>query len=101
VKSADLAVENCEQFLTCRGQIYKREDALQDVGLLEKACIASFKRKIIFLGKEKKFKKEVLKRSKSFESAIQSISSPSLKHVIKNGKIVARDGNIMVQERKV
>jgi len=59
VKSADLAVVNCEQLLTCRGQIPKRAGALQDVGLLEKACIASFKGKIIFLGEEKKFKKEV------------------------------------------
>jgi len=59
VKSADLAVVNCEQLLTCRGQIPKRAAALQDVGLLEKACIASYKGKIIFLGEEKKFKKEV------------------------------------------
>jgi imidazolonepropionase len=60
VKSADLAVVNCEQLLTCRGQIPKRAAALQDVGLLEKACIASYKGKIIFMGEEKKFKKEVL-----------------------------------------
>jgi len=59
VKSADLAVVNCEQLLTCRGQIPKRAVALQDVGLLEKACIASYKGKIIFLGEEKKFKEEV------------------------------------------
>jgi hypothetical protein len=60
VKSADLAVVNCEQLLTCRGQILKRADALQDVGLLEKACIASFKGKIIFLGEEIKLKKKEL-----------------------------------------
>jgi len=59
VKSADLAVVNCEQLLTCGGQIPKRAVALQDVGLLEKACIASNKGKIIFMGEEKKFKKEV------------------------------------------
>jgi len=59
VKSADLAVVNCKQLLTCRGQIPKRAVALQDVGLLEKACIASYKGKIIFLGEEKKFKEEV------------------------------------------
>jgi imidazolonepropionase len=59
VKSADLAVVNCEQLLSCRGQIPKRGNALQDVGLLEKACIASYKGKIIFLGEEKKFKEEV------------------------------------------
>ncbi len=59
MKSADLAVVNCEQLLTCRGQIPKRAGALQDVGLMEKACIASFKGKIVFLGEEKKLKKEV------------------------------------------
>jgi imidazolonepropionase len=59
VKSADLAVVNCRQLLTCRGPVPKRDAALQDVGLLEKACIASLKGKIIFLGEEKKFKKEV------------------------------------------
>ena len=59
MKSADLAVVNCKQLLTCRGQIPKRTVALHDVGLLEKACIASYKGKIIFLGEEKKFKKEV------------------------------------------
>ncbi|NIM58121.1 MAG: imidazolonepropionase [Candidatus Aminicenantes bacterium] len=59
MKSADFAVVNCEQLLTCRGQIPKRGVALQDVGLLEKACIASYKGKIIFLGEEKKFKEEV------------------------------------------
>ena len=59
MKSADLAVVNCKQLLTCRGQIPKRAVALQDVGLLEKACIASHKGKIIFLGEEKEFKKEV------------------------------------------
>jgi len=40
-------------------QIPKRGDALQDVGLMEKACIASYKGKIIFVGEEKEFKKEV------------------------------------------
>jgi len=57
--SADLAVVSCKQLLTCGGQIPKRGDALQDVGLMEKACIASYKGKIIFVGEEKEFKKEV------------------------------------------
>jgi len=59
VKSADLAVLNCEQLLTCRGEIPKRADALQDVGLLEKGCIASYKGRIVFLGEEKEFREEV------------------------------------------
>ncbi len=59
MKSADLAVLNCEQLLTCRGEIPKRADALQDVGLLEKGCIASYKGRIVFLGEEKEFREEV------------------------------------------
>lgn len=59
MKSADLAVVNCGQLLTCRGQIPKRADALQDVGLLEKGCIASHKGRIVFVGEEKKLKEEV------------------------------------------
>jgi imidazolonepropionase len=57
--SADLAVLNCKQLITCGGQIPKRGNALQDVGLLEDACIASYKGKIIFVGEEKEFKEKV------------------------------------------
>jgi len=59
VKSADLAVINCEQLLTCRGRIPKRKDSLQDVGILEKGCIASHKGRIVFVGDEKRLKEEV------------------------------------------
>lgn len=59
MKSADLAVINCEQLLTCRGRIPKRADSLQDVGILEKGCIASHKGRIVFVGDEKRLKKEV------------------------------------------
>ena len=59
MKSADLVVVNCEQLLACRGRIPKRVDALQDVGVLEKACIASHKGRIVFVGEEKRFKEEV------------------------------------------
>ncbi len=58
MKSADLAVVNCEQLLTCRGQMPKRADALQDVGLLEKACIASYEGKIIFFWERRKNSKK-------------------------------------------
>jgi len=64
--SADLIVENCRQLLTCGGQIPKRKNALQEVGLLEKAWIASHKGKIVFIGKEKNFKSEVLATGSAF-----------------------------------
>jgi len=57
--SADLIVQNCRQLVTCRGPIPKRKSALQDVGLAEKAWIASSKGKIVFVGKEKTFRQFV------------------------------------------
>jgi imidazolonepropionase len=59
MKSADLAVLGCEQIATCRGSIPKRKGALQDVGVIEKGCIASHQGKIVFIGDEKNFKEEV------------------------------------------
>jgi len=59
MKSADCVVKNCSQLLTCEGRIPKRKEALQEVGLLEKGCIASFKGRIVFVGEKKRFKKEV------------------------------------------
>jgi imidazolonepropionase len=56
---ADLAVLNCNQLLTCQGPIPKRKDALQDVGLLENGCIASFKGEIVFIGDEETFHRDV------------------------------------------
>lgn len=56
MRPSDLIVENCRQLLTCGGQIPKRKDALQDVGLVERVWIASHKGKIVFVGKEKDFK---------------------------------------------
>jgi imidazolonepropionase len=62
--SADLVVQNCRQLVTCRGPIPKRRASLQDVGPAEKAWIASSKGKIVFIGKEKDFRKSVrLERS--------------------------------------
>lgn len=58
MKSADLAVLGCEQLVTCRGPIPKRKEALEDVGVLEKGCIASSKGKIVFIGDEKGFSQE-------------------------------------------
>jgi imidazolonepropionase len=56
---ADLAVLNCSQLLTCRGSVPKRKDALQEVGLLENGCIASFEGKIVFVGDKKSFNHEI------------------------------------------
>ncbi len=37
----------------------------------------------------------------NYPTLVYHLGINPLKHVIKNGKIVARDGNIVVQERKV
>jgi hypothetical protein len=44
------------RLLTCRGPIPKRKEALGEVGLLEKGCIASYKGKIVFIGDEREFR---------------------------------------------
>ena len=59
MKSADLAVLGCEQLVTCGGPIPKRKDALQDVAVIEKGCIASHQGRIVFIGDEKSYTKEV------------------------------------------
>jgi imidazolonepropionase len=59
MRSADLAVANCEQLLTCRGPIPKRKEALADVGLLKKGCISSYKGRFVFVGVEQEFRREV------------------------------------------
>jgi imidazolonepropionase len=59
MKSADLAVLGCEQLVSCRGPIPKRKGALQDVGVIEKGCIASHQGIIVFIGDEKNFNEEV------------------------------------------
>jgi imidazolonepropionase len=59
MNQADLAVLNCNQLLTCQGPIPKRKTALQDVGLLENGCIASFKGEIVFVGDEEAFYRDV------------------------------------------
>ncbi|MFZ2054484.1 MAG: amidohydrolase family protein, partial [Candidatus Aminicenantales bacterium] len=62
--SADLVVQGCRRLVTCRGPIPKRKTALQDVGPVDKAWIASSKGEIVFIGKEKDFRKSVrLERS--------------------------------------
>jgi len=79
MKSVDLVVKNCRQLLTCRGEIPKRKDKLQDVGLLEKACIASYRGNIVFIGDEKKLKKEITLEENGIEiNANNLIGLPGL-----------------------
>jgi len=59
MNQADLAVLNCNQLLTCQGPIPKRKKDLQDIGLIENGCIASFEGKIIFIGDKESFNQEV------------------------------------------
>ena len=54
--SADLVVENCRQLLTCGGPVPKRGAALSDVGLLEKAWVASRRGRVVFVGRERAFR---------------------------------------------
>jgi imidazolonepropionase len=59
VKSADLIVSDCQHLLTCHGPLPKRREALRDVGLIERGCIASFRGRIVFIGESKRLKDEV------------------------------------------
>jgi len=56
---ADLVVRNCRQLLTCRGPIPKRREALSDVGLMDKAWLASHGGLITFIGSEEDFRRQV------------------------------------------
>jgi imidazolonepropionase len=57
--SADLIIENCRQLATCAGPVPKRGAALGDVGLLEKAWVASSRGRVVFVGREKAFRAQV------------------------------------------
>jgi len=59
MKPADIVVANCQQLLSCGGTIPKRKQALQDVGLIENGWVAAHRGRIVFVGKEKDFKKQV------------------------------------------
>ncbi len=59
MKSADLVVTNCNQLITCKGPIPKRKEALQDIGCITDATIASLDGTIIFIGTEKECHNEV------------------------------------------
>lgn len=57
---ADLLVRQCRQLLTCQGPVPKRKSNLQDVGLIENASIASYKGKIVYVGKNKNMEKDII-----------------------------------------
>jgi imidazolonepropionase len=59
VRSADLIVSDCQHLLTCGGPLPKRREALKDIGLIERGCIASFRGKIVFVGNRKELETEV------------------------------------------
>jgi imidazolonepropionase len=59
MRPSDLVIENCRQLLTCGGRIPKRKNALREVGLLEKAWIASHRGKIVFIGTKKNYRAQV------------------------------------------
>jgi imidazolonepropionase len=56
---ADSVVAGCRQLLTCPGPLPKRRAAMRDVGLLENAWIAGRAGRIVFVGAEEAFRREV------------------------------------------
>lgn len=56
---ADLVVAGLDQLLTCGGPTPKSGPAMREVGLLEKAWIAGYQGKIVFIGPEKEFREKV------------------------------------------
>lgn len=57
--SADLAVLGCEQVITCAGGAPKRGSALQDLGVIDRGCIASSQGRIVFVGTEAEYDSQV------------------------------------------
>ncbi len=56
---ADLVVRACRQLVTCAGPLPKRKADLRDIGLREDAWIASHRGRIVFIGSEEDFKRQV------------------------------------------
>ncbi|MFA9454511.1 MAG: imidazolonepropionase [Candidatus Aminicenantaceae bacterium] len=57
--SADLIVSGCGQLVTCSGPAPKRKQALQDLGVIERGCVASHKGEIVFVGPDADCKQSV------------------------------------------
>jgi imidazolonepropionase len=58
MKQADFLIAGCRQLLTCSG-LPKRKEQLQDIGLIENAWIASLKGRVVFVGQENDFTRDV------------------------------------------
>lgn len=56
---ADLVVGNISQLVTCAGPAPRRGQQMKEIGLLEKAWVAGYQGKIVFVGQENEFKKIV------------------------------------------
>jgi imidazolonepropionase len=56
---ADRVVAGCRQLLTCPGPLPKRRAAMREVGLVENAWIAGRDGRIVFVGGEEAFRREV------------------------------------------
>ncbi|MGQ9470470.1 MAG: imidazolonepropionase [Candidatus Aminicenantales bacterium] len=59
MKSADLVIRGLKQLVTCRGPIPKRKRAMLDLGIIERAAIASAEGKIIYVGPDEGLEAEV------------------------------------------
>jgi imidazolonepropionase len=59
VVSADLAVIRCNQVVTCRGDSPKRGNSLQDLGVIDRGCVASSQGQIVFVGTEADYSSQV------------------------------------------
>ncbi len=75
--SADLVVANCRQLLTLAGPAPRRKRGLMNIGLLEKAWVASSRGRIIFVGSEREFRKTVQVEEKAvWVDASQMVGLP-------------------------
>jgi imidazolonepropionase len=59
MKKADCVVADCRELLTCRGPLPKRQKDFRDIGLVEHAWIAAEEGRIIFIGSESNFRRDV------------------------------------------
>jgi imidazolonepropionase len=57
--STDLVIQNCRRLVTCAGPVPKRKASLQEVGPADKVWVASSEGEIVFIGKERDFRKSV------------------------------------------
>ncbi len=119
--TADLVVRECNQLITCSGPITKRTNALRDLGVVKSGCIAATEGQIVFVGsREEEFllrlkgytylqlskkgmgslevgKKMdfVLCATPNYPYLVYHFGINPIKHVIKNGKLVVKDSQLV------